>query len=335
MTPNRAATVFRELLQTPDQELGQFASRAGLHGQPDAQDLVRARELLEAVAAALESNRSPDWNRIEEAWKGMRTKHAPAPTTAAAAAADGYVAEPAAPVWVRDEVLSKPSLGSPAPGSVGAGESPKSKFIPVAHPRHVPNSGAEAPPNAAHAQTPLAASAPPTQQAMPTPPPPQVQAHAQAEAQLPAMPAMLAPVGTGSGQPIVPQAPEGFTAAAQPPAVPPAAAPERPAPPPSPRPEPPAAQASPPAAAPAPGAAAGTDAGAIDQSVAKYAAFCAACAEFPDRLADTMAGYGIGDVAQRAALDQLWQDRFDDEPEVMSKWEELFAHFRGSFRQRR
>src|SRR5512133_981537 len=30
MTPNKAATVFRELLQTTDQELGMFARRAGV-----------------------------------------------------------------------------------------------------------------------------------------------------------------------------------------------------------------------------------------------------------------------------------------------------------------
>jgi hypothetical protein len=48
-----------------------------------------------------------------------------------------------------------------------------------------------------------------------------------------------------------------------------------------------------------------------------------------------MAGYGVHSAEERASLDQQWQDRFDDEPEILDKWEELFAHFRGSLRQRR
>ncbi|MBW2529420.1 MAG: hypothetical protein JRI23_34910, partial [Deltaproteobacteria bacterium] len=151
MTPNRAATVFRELLQTPDTELGQFSRRAGLHAQPDAQDLMLARELLQAVAAAIESNRRPDWDRVQSAWQGMRAKHAPAPATAAADVADGYVAEPAKPGWVRQEVVQKPSLGALAPGVEGAPEAGKGKFVPVARPRFVPNPGAGPTPPAAEA----------------------------------------------------------------------------------------------------------------------------------------------------------------------------------------
>jgi hypothetical protein len=368
MTPNRAATLFRELLQTVDAELGQFARRAGLHGQPDAQDLLRAREILEAVAAAIESNRGPDWRRVQDAWKGMREKHAPASTSAAAEVAGGYVAEPSRPAWIRDEVIAKPSLGSPAPDSADAGQQRRGKFIPVARPRFVPNPGGGATPDepAAAAPSPLQPGPEPAP-AIPPSPQPQYPRPSAAVAPAPGAggpsapgttdewgrpilqaPAMLAPAGSGSAQPVVPQIPEGFTSApqgssgavpGQPPSaaappdlvVPAAAAMAREPPPPPLHRE----VALPPEPTAAPAAAVDqADRGSIYQSVAKYAAFCAACAEAPDRLADTMAGYGVRDAGERAALDQLWQDRFDDEPDALDKWEELFAHFRGSLRQR-
>jgi len=175
------------------------------------------------------------------------------------------------------------------------------------------------------------------------------------------MPDLLAPVGAGSGQPVVPVGPDGFTRAGQPPAAPAqpatqaslpaeaapfepaAAAPHAAGPPPPPRRDPvgrpedaaPAGAVDGPSVHEALPGGADADAGSIYQSVAKYAAFCAACAEFPERLAETLAGYGIRDAAERAAVDQAWQDRFDDEPDAMTKWEELFAHFRGSLRKHR
>lgn len=361
MTPNRAATVFRELLQTSDPELGQFARRAGLHGQPEPQDLMRARELLEAVAAALESNRRTDWSRLQDAWRGLRAKHAPVAPAAAADALGGYVSEPARPGWVRSEEIPKPSLGSPAPGTAGAGPPGRAKFVPVARPRHVSSASGGGPDQQAGAApeiAPLPAGAAPTSghEAPPSAAPPGVVVPTSAADPLgrpqPAVPAMLAPVAAGSALPTAPQAPEGFTAqapsaasvphapvpagAASPP-VEHAAAPASPPPPPH-----RAVSAAPSGRAPHGGeldvaapSAADDDAGSIHHSVAKYAAFCAACAEAPERTAETMASYGVGDADQRAALDDSWQDRFDDEPELLSRWEQLFAHFRSSLRRGR
>jgi hypothetical protein len=86
------------------------------------------------------------------------------------------------------------------------------------------------------------------------------------------------------------------------------------------------------ASAAAAGVALDESAGSVAHSVAKYAAFCAACAEFPARLAQTMAGYGVANEGARTQLDQLWQERFDDDPDRLAKWEELFQSFRASLR---
>jgi hypothetical protein len=66
-------------------------------------------------------------------------------------------------------------------------------------------------------------------------------------------------------------------------------------------------------------------------SVAKYAMFCAACAAHPDRVFQTMVEYGVTSPEARERLDESWQDRFDDDPELQKTWEELFAQFRGQF----
>jgi hypothetical protein len=72
----------------------------------------------------------------------------------------------------------------------------------------------------------------------------------------------------------------------------------------------------------------------VHDNVSAYAALCASCAEFPDRVLATLAGYGVRDEAARADLDEHWQDRFDDDPALLEKWEQLFAHFRASLRRR-
>jgi hypothetical protein len=66
--------------------------------------------------------------------------------------------------------------------------------------------------------------------------------------------------------------------------------------------------------------------------VAKYAAFCAACAAHPDRVFMTQVEYGVTSPEAREALDEDWQDRFDDDPELHAKWEKLFQHFREQLR---
>jgi hypothetical protein len=139
----------------------------------------------------------------------------------------------------------------------------------------------------------------------------------------PALVAEAMPIGAPQAMPV-----------AAPPAMPTPAAQAAATPPPAPR-RRAASAAAPGGAAPAgtPTRAALDDsAGSVVHSVAKYAAFCAACAEFPDRLPQTMAGYGVPDDAARAALDRQWQDRFDDDADLLTKWEELFQSFRTSLR---
>jgi len=62
--------------------------------------------------------------------------------------------------------------------------------------------------------------------------------------------------------------------------------------------------------------------------------FCAACAVFPERIAITQREYGIANDFHRVNVDTLWQDRFDEQPELQRQWERLFVHYRDSLRRR-
>ena len=66
-------------------------------------------------------------------------------------------------------------------------------------------------------------------------------------------------------------------------------------------------------------------------SVAKYAMFCAACAARPESVFQTMVEFGVNSPQARETLDESWQDRFDDDPELQAQWEKLFAQFRGQY----
>ena len=270
MRPDKAASVFRELLQTPIKAFGHFAQRTGLHTNPNHQDLVQAQELLQAIACALESAPGPNWESVRAAWTGMRSKvgavHQPA------------VAKP--PAWVRDALPARPSLGDPAPGTEQRTEQEqqRARFVPVAQPQFVP------PPAAAPAPPPVA----------PPPAPP------------------VAPVAQPAyGGSYAQQAPHAAPQATPP--APPPAPPRRPPPPPQ------------------------RQAAQVDLSgwsVSRYASFCAACAAFPTRVAQTQLEYGLPDDASRAQLDDLWQDRFDDDPAMQSQWEQTFRQFREQLQKR-
>jgi len=68
-------------------------------------------------------------------------------------------------------------------------------------------------------------------------------------------------------------------------------------------------------------------------TVSRYAAFCAACSAFPDRVAQTQSEYGIADEASRRALDDHWADMFDDDASLQQQWERLFQQFRANLRR--
>ncbi|HHH27918.1 MAG TPA: hypothetical protein ENK57_06195 [Polyangiaceae bacterium] len=280
MTPDRAATIFRELLQTPESELIHLPRRMGLQGHPTPPDLQQAKELLDALVVALQSGPGPNWDRVNTAWGAMVAKHGKLDKSAM-----GY----AQPAWIRD-LPPKPTLGDPAPGSPNhaAAQEQRQRFVPQAppapgyggHQAGYPPPGTYSPP-AVHA-------------------PPAIQNH-------------HAPTqGSHATGPQGSQPPQGFTPSPAPTRAP---APTRPQPPPPP-------QRSAPHAAPA------AQEGDIRNSVAKYASFCAACAAHPDRVFTTQVEYGITSPEMRASLDEDWQDRFDDDPQLHEKWEQLFRHFR-------
>jgi hypothetical protein len=68
-------------------------------------------------------------------------------------------------------------------------------------------------------------------------------------------------------------------------------------------------------------------------TVSKYAAFCAACAAFPDRVLQTQQQYGLADATARARLDDWWANRFDDDPGLQEQWERMFSQFREQLRR--
>lgn len=249
MTPEKAGTVFRELLQTSDGELGWFSRRAGLASEHDHEDLRKARELLQCLAGALASGPGTGWDRVQAAWSGMRQRHG---------AVETHTSSVAKPQWVRD-LPPKPSLGAPAPGTepYQAQQAERARFVPAAQPAH------HAPPAVVSAPAPM-------------------------------MPPAARPP---AGRPPVPK-----RAAAQ-------------APPPPPRGEPVVVGGQ--------------------MTLARYAAFCAACSTNPERVAVVEAEYGIHSAAQRAALDDHWQDEFDDDPALLAQWEQLCSQFRASLANRR
>ena len=168
MNPERWATLFRELLQTPDHEMGQYARRCSLMTKPNPEDLVKARELLTALGEALESAPGPSWHRVDAAWTNML--HARAPVSAA-------ISAPAPPAWVRDAV-AKPSLGDHAPGTDGHQEvqQERDRFVPAAKPEFIQPGQVAAPvpvapaPAAPGPATPGPASPPPPPRRPPPPP---------------------------------------------------------------------------------------------------------------------------------------------------------------------
>ena len=175
MTPSKAGTVFRELMQTADEELAMFSRRSGLQAASSAEDLLKARELLQAIGDALESGTGRDWDKVRASWAGLRTKQDPFN------AAAGGSAEPPKPPMMQRFVVAKPGLGDLAPGVPGQAEQAKAKFVPVAKPKFIPG-GPGAPPLAPPVPSaPLAPFAPPAPPAQPAEPiQPSAQAYAPA-----------------------------------------------------------------------------------------------------------------------------------------------------------
>jgi hypothetical protein len=126
----------------------------------------------------------------------------------------------------------------------------------------------------------------------------------------------------GYPPPPEPQA-QGYPPAPQAQGYPPAPAPQQAAPPPPRRSAPAQASAQPPAPA----------GESVETSVAKYAAFCAACAALPARMGHTMIEYGVASDAERERIDDDWQDRFDENPALHQQWERMFHQFRDQLRK--
>lgn len=217
MTPDRAATIFRELLQTPESELGHLPRRMGLPGHPTPPDLQQAKDLLDALVVALQSGPGPNWDRVNTAWSAMVTKHGKLDKSAM-----GYNQ----PAWIRD-LPPKPTLGDLAPGSPGyaAGQEQRQRYVPPAPGQAAPHHPAPQPP-APHQGGHQAGYPPPP--GLYSPPagyaPPAVQVHGTAptpapQASPPPQPRQPPPPPQRSAPP-APQATQTPQAAAAPPAAP-------------------------------------------------------------------------------------------------------------------
>ena len=301
MTPERVSMIFRELLQTPDEQLDGFARRAGLRSQPERDDLRRCHHILLAVGQALEASNPADWAKVQAAFEGMQQLTQTPQGNSAAAGAAALAAQQAAPEkpeWIRD-LPPMPSLGDPAPGTSEHAEMQKK------HERFVPQAYAAAPPTTSttSAAAPQAVSA--------------LSANAASGRHVPSAGRYAAEPSQAhySDQPEPPP----LMLEPEPEAAPPPA-PRRP-PPPPPRADP---RGLPPVH---------VDPKYIpEMSVARYAALCAACANTPDRIPEILIEYGLANDNVRAALDAQWHDQFDDDPELLSQWEQLFAQFRGQLK---
>ena len=298
MNPDRAASIFRELLQTPEADLQNFARRVGLQGEPTTSDLTQAKEVLQTLLVALQSGPGPNWARVNTMWATFRAKHGALPQTAM---------DPSKPQWVRD-VPDKPTLGDPAPGtsSHAQQEQRRQRFVPTGKPAFHQGGAIATPPPQAPAPAGYQVGShqpppPPGREAWPAPP--GMYGGAQAAPQPAAPPAahpQHAAHPQGAGQPRVFNQP-----------------PQQPPPPPKREPQTPA-QAK----------------GDISESVAKYAAFCAACAAAPDRVFATMVEYGISSPEMRDELDETWNERFDEDGALHKQWEQLFHSFRNQLKNR-
>lgn len=305
MTPEQAAYLFRELLQTPLTELGRFAQRMGLASQPSAVALEKAQELLVTIAAALEQSGGVGWERVESAWAGARFSRGEH--------VGGDVAR--APEWVR-ELPQAPRLDDPAPGTSNWEEQQKKRA------RFVPR----------------AAAPPPTRGRVPP--------------ARGAVAGLAMPHAHGSPLPSA-QAQFGQSEGAQAPGYGESYAPGSPPPPPAVGVQPGTMKEAPrarplgdhgyPAAPPyldahRMGQRAASEPIAIhhdgEWSVSRYAAFCAACSAYPERVVDTQREYGLAGHDARRALDDHFSARFDNEPELAGQWERMFAQFRGQLATR-
>jgi hypothetical protein len=362
MTPERAAAVFRELLQTPREELGSFTRRAGLMTRPVHQDLEQAQELLQAIALALQSNPGGDWVRVQAAWTGMRQRHGALPVTTSA--------DPKPPEWVR-QLPPEPSLADAAPGTAAYQDqqAKRARFVPPAPPQATAPSPPFLPPPMipANAAPPPALPPPPPRRPAPPPQVHPLSSHAQPAAAPPVYGESYA-VAPGTGAPLgglaVPASPNSYpqaphagaqahyspsAPAVQPhPAMPAPSAqahysPSAPAVQPHPAMPAPSAQAhyspsapavQPHPAMPAPFAEAAQPSGLSGWTVSKYAAFCAARSVHPDRALATQREYGIADEQGRRQLDDYFAARFDNDACEQEQWERLVAQFRDQLQSR-
>jgi hypothetical protein len=123
MTPERAASVFRELLMTPKQDLAHFARRVGLQG-PSTRDLEHAQEILQTLVMAMQSAPGPNWDKVSTMWGTLVAKHGSMKPSA-------LNKEPA---WVQGPAPAKPALGDLAPGTSGyqQQQQQQQRFVPSA-----------------------------------------------------------------------------------------------------------------------------------------------------------------------------------------------------------
>ena len=72
-------------------------------------------------------------------------------------------------------------------------------------------------------------------------------------------------------------------------------------------------------------------AGGVPVTVEQHAAMCAELAVFPGRAEAIFARHGLGNLAQRAAADKVWNGRLQKNPAEKIEWDQHYARYRAHF----
>ena len=70
-TIRQGQQLVSSLVSTPDQELAAFRAQRAADPRLDLELVTKARDILDAVAFALRSDRPEDWRKIEQAWEAV------------------------------------------------------------------------------------------------------------------------------------------------------------------------------------------------------------------------------------------------------------------------
>jgi hypothetical protein len=364
------AMLLSGLALTPDSALELFRDRRAANPKLDVARLKRARDLLDAIGAAITHGDEKRWERVDEAWRLLaqgdeapadaEAKETPAPAPAADAAEPPRLDRPA-PVDAPPPVHAKPPAPIDAPSLVASAPlaSAPGKASPWAR---AASSPAPAMP-AISAVTPAPIAPPAASSALPailTGVPPPIVPYAAAARDPRNAVSTTAEIPALALEGVAPPGLDRCVLPFQPPDDSPPSSDDGDAPPPRPfvtpferargaddanttsdgtdagntlessDPRPPSTPFSKTGAQP-PALAAHLAAIDVDQ----YAALCAQCTLYPGWITQILARFGIASPAEQARLDEHWRARLAADQELQAVWRWHYARHEAWVRQRK